>query len=89
MKLTTNSLKKIIKEELGRMVANRPIGEMNDMDYYGKYGSPEQDTQTAIDTSIEMLEELVREMQGHYDPDKVVSPEQIINSLTRKRLRFS
>ena len=36
MKLTTNSLKKIIKEELGRMVANRPIGEMNDMDYYSK-----------------------------------------------------
>lgn len=33
MKLTTSRLKKIIKEELGRMIATRPLGEMNDYDY--------------------------------------------------------
>jgi len=82
MKLTNSSLKKIIKEELGRMVANRPLGEMTDLDYYGKYGSAEKDTDNAIQSAIEMIEELIRDIEGHYDPDKVVAPDQIVSALT-------
>ena len=33
MKLTKKNLRRLIKEELGRMIATRPLGEMNDYDY--------------------------------------------------------
>lgn len=82
MIITETKIKTIIKEELGKMIANRPVSEMNDLDYYGKYGSPEQSTQSSIDAAIDQLMELIREIEGYYDPDKTVSPEDIVRALT-------